>query len=605
MKKIFVFLFALMMALSSCHKTNNHIHETTYVTFTPQVDRATVNEFGQVTFNSDDVLYAYASGISGTPGRYLGTLNNVSGGTGSTASFAGTIGSWYQGEFLSFYYLGDNTVNTTGTTEINYVDQTGTNTYTADLNAISRKYLIGLYRTQAPDDAVTVDFAGTVANMIIIAALDTHEFGSEYVRITSPQRLNNLVKINIDGSIEYCVAGAGSSASTGHIMIGPGNTKKYIALLPKSAAYDTEANVWLNFTSNDKTGNLGQYIRLAQNDFIHAAGPDNETIYPVEIHATDCESSHYINFPTPESCMSSPFLFTTAKENHNGVMVTKKVVFSQGNLVYDQGRFKQHKNAWDFCPISSNSDINANGTFDVFGWATSGYSFGQHFYEPYSNAYSEYGGSVGYGYGSPTSGYKQSFYPDKTYRRSDWGWYQFGMNYYPEYTMEGGKSYWRSLGQAEWTYIFYSRAVSSTGLTDYATSTNITNGRFAKCTLCGVKGVLLFPDTYSHPASIHLSYINTDGTDGYTTNILSESDYNTLHAAGVEFIGINGYWDKSTETFIDPTLGYYWSCKTQKTDQAIICKMTDKASGSIYTTHVNKYQGLYVRLVFQVSGEIY
>lgn len=603
MKKIFIF-FIMLLALSCCKKPFD-INATTYVSFCPQLSKATVNEFGKVSFESDDVLYAYASGNSSNPGRYLGTLYNVNGGTGNSAQFAGTIGVWMTGETLSFYYLGDNAVNTAGTTEINFANQSETTTYTDDLNAISRKYLVGLYKTKATDDAITVDFYGTIENMMIIGVFDTHEFGNENVRITSPQRLNNLVKINIDGSIEYCVAGAESGAPTGHIMIGKGNNKKYIALLPKNTSYDTEANVWLDFISNDKTGNLGQYIRLAQNDFIHSAGPDHNTVYPVEIHPTNYISSQYINYPTPESCMSSPYVFTTARETHSGQTVTKKVVFSQGNLVYDQGRFKQHKNPWEFCSISSNAEINAYGTFDVFGWATSGYSFGQHFYEPYSNATSEYDGGIGFGYGAPVQGYKRSFHPEKPYRRSDWGWYQFGMQYYPEYYIIGGDSYWRTLGQAEWTYIFYTRAVSSTGLTDYATSSNVTNGRFAKCTLCGVRGVVIFPDTYAHPASVHLSYINKDGTNGYSANILSESDYSTLHAAGVEFIGINGYYDKTVEAFADQEIGYYWSCKTQKTDQAIICKITGKDSGSIYTTHLDKYQGLYVRLVFQVSGEIY
>ena len=605
MKKIFILLFSCLFALSCCKKNNNLIYETTYVSFHPQEMRASVDEFGHVTFNSDDVLYAYASGNSSTEGRFLGTLDNVSGGTGNSAQFAGSIGKWYQGEWLSFYYLGDNTINTTGTTEINFADQSGWSSYQDDLTAISRKYLIGLYRVQAPDDAITVDFYGMISNMMIIGAFDTHEFGDQNVRITSPQRLNNLVKINIDGSIEYCVAGAGSDATTGHIMIGKGNSKKYIALLPKSTAYDTDPNVWLNFTSNDRTGNLGQYIRLAQNDFIHATGQDNSTIYPVEIHPIDYVSSQYINLPSPEECMSYPHVFTTAKETHNGVMVTKKVVFSQGNLVYDQGRFKQHKNPWGTCTILSNNDINANGTFDVFGWATSGYSFGQHFYEPYSNATTEYEGSIGFGYGAPLQGYKRSFHPEKPYRRSDWGWYQFGMQYYPEYTMSGGDSYWRTLGQAEWTYIFYNRSVASTGLIDQSTGTSVSNGRFVKAVLCGVSGVLIFPDTYEHPSSISLSYINKDGTSGYSTNILSESDFNTLHSVGVEFLPINGYYDKVNQEFVDVVNGYYWSCKTQKTDQAILCKITDKESSSIYTTHSNKYNGMYVRLVFQVSGMIY
>ena len=599
---VITLLCAILMFGYGCKKQpiNPNNDDLIEITFSPGHNRSNITEEGIVTFTANDVLHLWASGNGTIEPRYLGTLQNSS---SNLTTFTGKVSQWYTGEKLSFYYIGINTPNTEGTTYIDFSDQSGDFNSESDiLTNIAKHYHIGQYLTIAPDDAITTTFYGTLRNMMAIGVFDTSEFGDESnVKIISPYNLNSMVKINIDGSLEYCVAGA-DDAISGHITIGKGKPRTYVSLLPIS---DTEpAEVSLIFTSNNKISSSPLNIQIGNNYFIHPYTSDN-SIIGVHINASEYSSLYYIDYPSPEACMSSTHLFTTASETHNGHVVTKKVVFSQGNLVYDHGRFKQHKNPWETCTISSNADINVNGEFDVFGWATSGFNYNQHIFQPYSNSTTQYSGSIGYGYGSPASGYKQSFFPDKNYRRSDWGWYQFGMGVYPEYQMTIGKSYWRTLGQVEWTYIFYTRDVLSTGLIDYSTSTEVTNGRFAKATLCGVTGVLLFPDTYTHPSSIHLSYINADGQNGYTANILSESDFNVLHEAGVEFFPINGYWDKTTETFVDQTLGYYWSCKTQKTDQAIMCKMTEKPSGSIYTTHVNKYQGLYVRLVFQVEGDIY
>lgn len=602
MKKAMALALVCLAIMCSCSKEEiitpqQKVHVSFENTRGPSNSRMTIDEYGIVKFEEDDIVYMYAGGVGATQGRYLGSLAY----NPSQLKFIGDVNDWHTGEQLYFYYMGDNVANTTGATEIDLSDQS----YTGDdLDHIAHSFFVSCYETTALNE-VDKDFYGQLKNLIAIAAFNTQEFndGTNVKILSSNRNLKNVIKINADGSLEYCVAGINNDPAvdeqSGHIVIGHASSMKYVALLPISKS--TPANCNLVFTSNGKASASSLSIPIAVNTLWYAS-PAHD---PICVHATNCNSTNYIEYPSPEDCIASPYLFTTAKENHNGVMVTKKVVFSQGNLVYDHGRFKQHKNPWETCTITSNADINANGEFDVFGWATSGFNYNQHIFQPYSNSTTQYGGSIGYGYGATASGYKQSFFPDKNYRRSDWGWHQFVMGVYPEYQMTIGKSYWRTLGQVEWTYIFYNRAVSSTGLVDYATSTNVANGRFAKCTLCGVTGVLLFPDTYTHPSSIHLSYINADGANGYTANILSESDFNTLHEAGVEFFPINGYWDKTTETFVDPTLGYYWSCKTQKTDQAIICKMTDKASGSIYTTHINKYQGLYVRLVFQVDGEIY
>jgi hypothetical protein len=288
------------------------------------------------------------------------------------------------------------------------------------------------------------------------------------------------------------------------------------------------------------------------------------------------------------------------------VVTVKKVVFAQGNLVYNEGRFKQHKNAWEVCPISSNADIKVNTTFDRFGWATSGYTFGQPIYQPYSNSTTQCSGSEGYGYGPAGSGsakYKQGFYPHPTYRKQDWGWYQFGMGCFDEYEIpDGWTSYWRTPGQLEWGYLFNTRSTSSTNLIDYGTNTEVSNARFVKATVEGQTGIIIFPDTYDHPSSVQLKYINDNSDKGLTNNLLSAYEFGILHEAGAEFLPMAGCYDKTTET-IKFASGQYWSCKTPANDKAYYCKV-NVTEGVNNTVSVDKYQGLFVRLVFQVEGVV-
>lgn len=599
-------LLCFTMLFSGCVKDNIE-SDMTHIKFTPgNLQKTSITEGGHVEFTANDILYMYASGIGDIEGRYLGTLTNGNN-TGASVQFTGTVKKWHNDETLYFYYIGQNTINSDGSVLIDFSDQTYSNkpmTVENDLDNIAKHFHIGLCKVVAPDECVTTTFKGKLRNMMALGVFDTHEFTeTSNVKILSNSGLNNLVKINTDGSIEYGVAGINSDQSvdnqSGHIIIGPGTSKKYVSLLPQSETLP--ANVSLIFLSNNKVSASNLNLEISANSFLHN-GQNGQSVDGINISATDYSSNFYIDFPSPSECMNNPHVFTLFTD----ASTTKKVVISQGNLVYDKGRFKQHKNPWDVCLIDGNSDIFVNSTFDVFGWAANSFNYDQHIYQPYSNSTTQYSGSIGYGYGAPYQGYKQSFHPHVLYRRSDWGWYQFGMHCFDEYAISSGNnSYWRTPGQSEWTYLFNGRTTNSSNLIDYNTGNEVTNARFVKATLNGQKGIFVFPDTYSHPQSVQLKYINVSTNDGFTENILTTSDYNALHEEGAEFLPIDGYYNKTTESFTDTNNGYYWSCKTQKTDQAIIIKITGKENSGIYTTHLNKYQGLHVRLVFQVEGNVY
>jgi hypothetical protein len=609
-RKVSILLCSLF--LFSCHHKLIELPETTgnngrvTVTFNTRSSKTGITPTGVVTFTENDVLHVFASGINETPGRYLGHLTNGSD-TGSSVQFTGTIDPWYEGEQVSFYYLGQNVVNKDGITLIDFSDQSYDDqvlSINGDLFNISRNFHISRFKFTASDNTETTSISGQLKNMMALAVFNTSEFTDDSnVKIIG---LNNLVRIYPDGSIEYGVAGVNSDPSVdnqaGHIIIGRGTNKKYVALLPES---ETEAaNVNVIFTSNEKVSNSALNLQIGINSFLYESNQVT-SVTGYDISTVDCSSSLYINYPSPESCISETHLFTVAVENGT----QKQVVFSQGNLVYDQGRFKQHRYPWGMCQINSNSDINVGSTFDRFGWGASGYTFGQPIYQPYSNSTTQYSSSVGYGYGPLGAGslkYKQSFHPHEKYRKQDWGWYQFGMDLYNEYPISSeNNSYWRTLGQGEWIYLFNSRETSSTELIDYSTSLEIDNARFAKATIDNVRGVLIFPDIYIHPDSnIHLSYINSNSGNGFTANNISPEDFWTLHDAGVEFLPINSYFDKTVGHINTSTsAGYYWSCKTQTVDKAIYCKIN--VTDGVITNTLDRYQGLFVRLVFQVDGLVY
>lgn len=609
-KKSFIYLVIclFLLGMTGCHKKDitSHGIDTVSVTFNSNRSRTDITPLGQVTFSSGDKLHVFASGgVNTTQPRYLGVLTcNES---GSSVSFTGSIYTWQANEKLSFYYLGNNSVNTSGTTIIDFSNQLCDGIVSSENNLanIAKHYHIGCFQVVALDDALTTTFNGQLKNMMALAVFDTDEFDDgTNVKILSESDLNNMVKINLDGTIEYCVAGINDNPlvdnQSGHIIIGVGSSNKYVALLPKSS--DTPANVSLIFTSNDKVSSSNLNLQIAANSFL---GYNNGSVIPYSISAIECSNDLYIDYPSPAECMSNPHVFTVmvGKTTPSNVNTVKKVVFSQGNLVYDQGRFKQHKNAWDVCQITDNSDINVNGTFDRFGWGASGYTFGQPIYQPYSNSTTQYGSSVGYGYGAPGNGYKQSFHPHPTYRRQDWGWYQFGMNCFDEYTIpDGWTSYWRTMGQGEWAYLFNSRSTTSINLIDYSNETEITNARFVKANVEGQNGIIIFPDTYVHPTSIHLMYINSNSENGLINNLLSAQDFTELHNAGAEFLPFGGYYDKRNEQIVYAS-GQYWSCKTQASDRAIYCKI-NVTEGVNTTTTMERYQGLFVRLVFQVEGVV-
>lgn len=287
---IIILLCVVLLGITGYAKDDRSPHtiKTVHVTFSPSTPAQTdIIPLGIVTFSENDILHVFAGGNGSIQPRYLGVLTNGST-PGGTPVFTGDIHPWKCGEKLSFFYLGDNTVNNDGTTIIDFSNQiyAGEITPENDLKNIGDHYLIARFQVIARDDAVTKSFSGQLKNMMALAVFDVSDFndGTD-IGISGGKNLNNMMKINLDGSIEYHVAGINTSMDnqSGHIIIGKGSSNKYVALLPKTET--EEAKVSLIFTTDKKTSPAGLVLSIHKNDFI---GYVDGSVNPITIFAVNC-----------------------------------------------------------------------------------------------------------------------------------------------------------------------------------------------------------------------------------------------------------------------------------------------------------------------------
>lgn len=95
---------------------------------------------------------------------------------------------------------------------------------------------------------------------------------------------------------------------------------------------------------------------------------------------------------------------------------------------------------------------------------------------------------------------------------------------------------WRILSQAEWEYLYISRNVNNT----------LSSGaRYSKATIGGAyKGVIVFPDNYSHPSGAEFSGNCNNATENYTSTV-SLDGWAKMEAAGCVFLPAAGYVTRS------------------------------------------------------------
>lgn len=260
--------------------------------------------------------------------------------------------------------------------------------------------------------------------------------------------------------------------------------------------------------------------------------------------------------------------------------VAKKVLFAPGNLQATNNTansttgwtwsFAAHQ--YDFIGDATantavgNNVVTTAGTVDLFGWVGNTSSL------------------AAYGINNNTD---NSNYGNKTSNtlKSDWGVAANAASL-------GGYSNWRTLTSAEWEYIFNTRAASTVNGT--------ANARYAKATVAGKTGMILFPDTYTHPSGVTApASINTASAE-FTVNNYDATAWGKMETAGCVFLPAAGYRNGKSMSVVG-SYGYYWSSTPYSSEatKALFVRFGASSVDPAYSYFRNF--GRSVRLVRQVE----
>ena len=120
---------------------------------------------------------------------------------------------------------------------------------------------------------------------------------------------------------------------------------------------------------------------------------------------------------------------------------------------------------------------------------------------------------------------------------------------------------WRTLTRDEWDYLINRRAASTVDGTDSA--------RYAEATVCGVKGLILFPDRFERPESIDsIVGINLNSfTLHFADNVYTVEQWALMEKAGAVFLPAAGFRGGTWLSTIGEG-GSYWASTCNADRQA-------------------------------------
>jgi hypothetical protein len=213
------------------------------------------------------------------------------------------------------------------------------------------------------------------------------------------------------------------------------------------------------------------------------------------------------------------------------VSSNQTVKFSKGNLqafFANSGTsctWRFAANQWDIIgDASANNSIDGDGfvssagAVDLFGWSTSATTLGIYS----SETSSDYSGTF-----------------------VDWG-----SN---DNVQAGIGTGWRTLSSTEWEYLCNGR-------------TSVAK-RYCMATVNNVMGVVIFPDSFSHPSGVvGISSPNIDDA-AFTTNNWSGTDWGQMEAAGAVFLPTAGHRNVTTVNGVGID-GLYWSSTSNGDESA-------------------------------------
>ena len=562
MKKLtLIALMALvMLGFTQCKKETSAEANMVDITFTATRGDAktSISPLGEVQFVPGDKIHVY-----GASSGYHGYLTYTSGAKGSAATFSGSITQWNNNENLRFIFMGaynDSRMDSEGAVTVCFDDQTyeGTQSPANDLANIANKFHIS--RCMIENVAqTTTEFSGELENIMALAVFNTSAFNDgtnvkfydTHTDVDGNSHANAFktrLAISSIGGLSYYNAGISTNTGnyqSGYILTGPGQTKRYVALLPRNL--DGENVSEFKFTSNNMVSTSNVPVTFSRNKFIHDGNFEGITVTAAPV------TSNYVDL-----ALASNYTFEVSS--------TKTVRFAKGNLVYDEGRFKMHSQQYGrvFNQVYLSSPglkdyIRVYGTFDYFRWGTSGWNNGNTNYAPYACAHNS---SVQYGPMDGNGNYLS--FTETDGNKADWGTYQFGMN--------ASNVAWRTLTSDEWVWLLgpESNPMPGTNCRESATVNHVQNARYAKAMVDNIPGMFIFPDNYTHPRTVHdIVGINDPGShwnnaDPNENNVFTLAEWTEMERAGMIFLPVCNYCSHSysNNTAMQSTAfttGAYWS----------------------------------------------
>ena len=277
----------------------------------------------------------------------------------------------------------------------------------------------------------------------------------------------------------------------------------------------------------------------------HAANADGSNKYEYEVSNKTLLANKWYELE-----ISTTKLQTGATFGKFSIDGSNTVHFSQGNLKYASGTWRFHTHQYDM--VGGTSQTTSN--MDLFYWGGSS---------------KDYGATQDYNWGG-----------ESEYDAVNWG----------DNTITNASGSWSTPSIDAWQYIFNTRSTSTVNGT--------ANARFARGQVCGVNGVILFPNRYTHPTDVALP-VDINDDNNYivwgTHNVYNSANWAKMEAAGAVFLPAAGYRYDGSDVYVVGDYGYYWSSTA---DDEYNVWLAYFHVSNVYTDgNLGRYSGLSVRLV--------
>ncbi len=277
--------------------------------------------------------------------------------------------------------------------------------------------------------------------------------------------------------------------------------------------------------------------------------------------------------------------------NGNG----QQVYFSKGNLQYigsaGNGNVNQNNmgaywkfadHQWDYLGDNGQGGDGITVDRDLFGWGTSGIDD----YNPRATCWQPWRIEPNNNQYNPYSLLTTDLYDYSG--KADWGYnnISYGNGTTPE-------NQWRTLTNAEWNHVFNNRQASTINGTP--------NARYAKAKVANTNGVILFPDTYTHPSGVpQPTNINNPNIQwNQSGNNYSSTQWSQMETNGAVFLpaaGRRGDANSGNSVYDAGANGLYWSSTHKDNSNSYMIRINN-INMLLNDADYNRHNGLSVRLV--------